>query len=336
VLTPETPTWRRVAEAALWALVVVGALWLAVRLLGLERGFPLVPLVAYTPYVPIPGIVAVVVAAFLRRRAVAAVAAVLTLAFVALVLPRALPGQGDRPAGPHLTVLTANLKYGNGDPRDLVGLVRSSGVELLCIQELTPRARAELEEAGLDELLPHQALDPASRASGSAVYARFPLRNLELTVGEGGFAMPQAEMLVPGAPALDVMSVHPPPPMGSSEVADWGRDLSGLPRAEPTGRVRLLAGDFNATLDHAELRELVESGYADAADAVGVGLVFTWPRPVTSMPVTIDHVLVDERVYVEDVSVHDLAGSDHRMVLAELVLPPGPVETTRPGVAARR
>ena len=318
--------WRRLAEAALWALAALGALWLAVRLLGLERGFPLVPLLAYTPYVPIPGVVVVVAAAILRLRAVAAVAALLALAFVALVLPRALPGQdSDRQAGPPLTVLTVNLKYGNGDPQDLIGLVRSSGVELLCIQELTPRARAELEEAGLDELLPHQALDPASRASGSAVYARFPLRNVELTVGEGGFAMPRAEMLVPGGPAVEVMSVHPPPPMNSGGVADWGRDLSGLPRAEPTGTVRLLAGDFNATLDHAELRDLVESGYADAADAVGAGLAFTWPRPVTSMPVTIDHVLVDERVYVEDVSVHDLAGSDHRMVLAELVLPPGPV-----------
>jgi len=38
--------------------------------------------------------------------------------------------------------------------------------------------------------------------------------------------------------------------------------------------------------------------------------------------VTIDHVLAPEIVGVGDVVVHDLEGSDHRAVLAELALPP--------------
>ena len=36
---------------------------------------------------------------------------------------------------------------------------------------------------------------------------------------------------------------------------------------------------------------------------------------------TIDHVLAPERVAVGEVSVHTVAGSDHRAVFAELFLP---------------
>jgi endonuclease/exonuclease/phosphatase family metal-dependent hydrolase len=37
--------------------------------------------------------------------------------------------------------------------------------------------------------------------------------------------------------------------------------------------------------------------------------------------VVIDHVLVDRRIGVRGVSVHAVAGSDHRAVVAELSLP---------------
>jgi endonuclease/exonuclease/phosphatase (EEP) superfamily protein YafD len=60
----------------------------------------------------------------------------------------------------------------------------------------------------------------------------------------------------------------------------------------------------------------------DAADAAGEGLSPTWPAgQVFPPPVTIDHVLADERIEVGDVSIRDLPGSDHRAVLAQLFVP---------------
>ena len=47
----------------------------------------------------------------------------------------------------------------------------------------------------------------------------------------------------------------------------------------------------------------------------------TWPSGLFPPPVTIDHILVDQRVAVESYRVLDVAGSDHRAVLAELTLP---------------
>jgi endonuclease/exonuclease/phosphatase family metal-dependent hydrolase len=86
--------------------------------------------------------------------------------------------------------------------------------------------------------------------------------------------------------------------------------------------VRILAGDFNASLDHAAMRRLLDRGYKDAAAQVGAGLIPTWPSNKRIPPIiTIDHVLVDHRVGVKAVSVHDVPGTDHRAVFAELTVP---------------
>jgi hypothetical protein len=53
--------------------------------------------------------------------------------------------------------------------------------------------------------------------------------------------------------------------------------IAALPGAGAPGDLQLIAGDFNATLDHRVLRRLLGRGYADAADAAGDGLTWTWP-----------------------------------------------------------
>jgi endonuclease/exonuclease/phosphatase family metal-dependent hydrolase len=89
------------------------------------------------------------------------------------------------------------------------------------------------------------------------------------------------------------------------------------------GGLRVLAGDFNATLDHSLVGDLLGSGYHDAADATGNGLTATWPqqgwKPVPG--VTIDHVLADSRMAIRAFGVHALPDTDHRPVFAELGLP---------------
>ena len=85
----------------------------------------------------------------------------------------------------------------------------------------------------------------------------------------------------------------------------------------------ILAGDFNATLDHWALRRLLRLGYVDAASQVGNGLSPTWgPQPGRRPALlAIDHFLDRWRCTVLSTSTHVLPGSDHRAVYAELRLP---------------
>ena len=81
-----------------------------------------------------------------------------------------------------------------------------------------------------------------------------------------------------------------------------------------------MAGDFNATLDHSELRAVLARGYVDAADAAGAGLKPTWSGG-GPLRLTIDHVLVDDRIRVVSYEVVHLHGSDHSAVIVKLRLP---------------
>lgn len=305
-----------------WVLVGLCAAWVVVRVLGLERGYPLVPLVAFTPFVAAAAVAVVVVAALLRQRGAALVAAVLAVVLVGVVAPRALGGPSEPAgaAGPELRVLSANMHYGSGSAEQLVALARRTRADVLSVQELTPRLARDLEAAGIGELLPEQILQPGGRGAGIGLYSRVPLA-LADAGGARRNLLVLAAAQVEGAPAVEVAAVHPPPPLPGSA---WRDDLRALPTATPDGPLRILAGDFNATLDHAELRRLLDTGYTDAAAQIGAGLEGTWPHGRRfPPPVAIDHVLVDARAGVKAFSVHAITGTDHRAVLAELVLPRG-------------
>jgi endonuclease/exonuclease/phosphatase (EEP) superfamily protein YafD len=307
-----------------WLLAAGCVGWAAMRLLGLERGYPLVPLVAYTPFVAAAAVATVVVAAVLRQRLAALVAALVAVALAVTVAPRALggPSSPDGAPGPRLRVLTANMRFGSGSAPALVALVRSTRADVLSVQELTPGLVHDLDAAGLGELMPHYVLSAREAGAGTGLYARMPLtatRGIEGSVS----LMVTARPRLPGVPAVELVAVHPMAPQTPARVGLWRHDMNALPPAS-SAPLRILAGDFNATLDHAELRDLIGTGYVDAAEQVGEGLRATWPQSQKfPPPVTIDHVLADHRIGVRAVSVHPMPGTDHRAVFTELQLPKG-------------
>ena len=306
----------------LWLLTLPGLLWAILRLGGWDRGI-LVQLFAFTPYVAAWAWLPVVFALAGRHWAAGAVALVAAVAMTACVLPRALPG--DKPAGGvALQVMTSNLLLGGADPAAVVRLVREHDIEVLAVQEFTPEAQAGLRAAGLAELLPYSSLAAEGGSTGSGLYSRYPIAAAGAHRNGGGFMQAYGTIQPPGSDPLLVESAHPAAPYAVSALPDWREDLLKQPHADPDGPARILLGDFNATLDHAELRDLISYDYRDAAAAVGKGLVPTWglyhpPRRLP--PVTIDHVLVDTRIGVRDVQVHRIPETDHRAVLAWLTLP---------------
>ncbi len=103
----------------------------------------------------------------------------------------------------------------------------------------------------------------------------------------------------------------------------WHAELRSLPAPYQSSPSRLLAGDFNATLDHADFRGLLDKGYTDAATATGNGLTATWPTSQVGGPwVAIDHVVFGAAWRPRDFEVLPSIGSDHLPIIA--VLEPAP------------
>lgn len=295
--------------------------WTLVRVFGLDRGVPLVPLMAFTPYVAAAALLVAGVAVALRNWAAAVVAGLATLCLALAVLPRAIGDGTVDPGGREtLSVLSANIYRGKGDPEALVRLVARHDVDLLAIQELTPRFARQLRRAGIGRLLPEAVEEIRQGAGGGGIYSRLPIRPIA-TGSPTFFRQPRVDLTLPSGRHLRLVDVHPLTP-GRTGIDIWEDSLGDLP-ATGEGVPWILLGDFNATLDHSRLREVLDRGYRDAGDVAGEGLEPTWPNADHSVPpvITIDHVLADERLGIVDYGVEDLPGSDHRPIHAELALP---------------
>ncbi|WP_091541576.1 endonuclease/exonuclease/phosphatase family protein [Modestobacter sp. DSM 44400] len=307
------------------ALTAPWAVWALLRATGIERGFPLVPALAFTPYAAATSVLPVAVAVRSRAWGAAAVSAAAAATLTGAVLSRARRRPTTwEPGTRRLRLATVSLRLGQADPQAVVDLVTDHRVDVLALQEVTPEATIALRTAGLGDLLPHShviaARDGSPPAAGGALWSRLPM--LERCAVAGRFEQPTARLGVPGAPDVEVTAVHTNPPSTSPQsVARWTADLAELPAPE-TGVLRVLAGDFNATLDHRALRRVLALGYRDAAWAVGQALRATWTPLRSPEPrLTLDHVLVDPQLGVASVTLVPIAGSDHRAVVAELVLP---------------
>ena len=319
---------RRSRALGLWVVRLLPVPWLAwavVRTFGLEGGTRLVPLVTFTPYMGVSSLLPLVVALVLRRWRVAGVALLVCSAFAVALLPRALPGPQPGVDGPRIRVMTANLYEGAGDARAVVRLVRERRVDVLALEELPPEELARLDAAGLKRLLPYRNPDARPGAGGSGLFSRFPIERRKPYNSIDRNGEPRALIRVPGARPIDLQVIHPPPPIhGWTPI--WRHMLSELPRPDrgDDAELRMLAGDFNATLDHARLRALLggDDGYVDAADATGKGYDTTWPADRRFPPeITIDHVLIDPRMRADDLDVEVVPGSDHRAVIATVRVP---------------
>lgn len=303
---------------------VVFLIWAALPLTGLDGTRYTSALVALTTYALPTGVVITVAALLLRRWLTTALVGLVTALLVVSVLPRAIPDGPTPVRGEPVTVLSSNTYLGNADAGELVELVRRHDVDVLALEELTPGLVTALDRAGLGGVLPHRVFDARPEGLGSGIASRYPLRELSL-VRPTTMSQPSALVDLPGPRDVEFVAVHPVIPVGEGTASKWEREIAALP--EPAegrrGPVRVLAGDFNATLDHTPLRNLLGQGYSDTAEVTGDGLAPTWPvrEHPFAPPVTLDHVLFSGGVVARGYETFDVAGTDHRAVLAHLVVP---------------
>jgi endonuclease/exonuclease/phosphatase (EEP) superfamily protein YafD len=320
-----------VSPALATALVLPWAGWAALRAAGVDRGFPLTPAVALTPYAAAASALPLAAALAARSRP----ATVLAAGSAAVLAAAGLPRLGRRPvpvppAHRALRLVSLNMLHGRADAAATAALVARADADVLTLMEVTPEAVTRLLDAGIGDRLPHAHVVPAGEhqpaGAGGALWTRLEIA--ERRVLPGRFGQPVARLVLPGAPDVEVTAVHTDPPLRDREhVRRWTGELAGLP--EPGREVlQVLAGDFNATLDHAAFRRVLRSGWADAARATGQAWRSTWqPERAREPRLTLDHVLVDPRIGVRSFEVVRVPGSDHRALVAELLVPlSAPVE----------
>lgn len=329
------PTRARRRRLALSLLtVVIVAVGMLPDLSGLDARAPFAQLVAFRP-VLLAALLAVgvgaAVAAVVRRRGWTLAAGLLAVGAVTslLVVPRGLAGpdvpEPDAPQRPALTVLAFNTYDGKADVAALADLIRATRPDVVALPEsgrrygdrllpLLPDYRFFTSLEGGDGAHAHDV-------EGVSALARDDVGDVTATV-DRSTPFPSVVLQGGGLGRTRVVAFHAVAPK-PGDVREWRHDLGTLAQYcqdRDAGPV-IIAGDFNATLDHSLFRSAT-LGCDDAAARTGNGLTGTWPTRLPRVLGTqIDHVLVTGGVSVETFSIHDLPGSDHRALVSRLLLP---------------
>ena len=311
-------------SVVLWIIAIPLLLVAFARVLPFDNVVPLPQIVAFTPWAGLVTLPLLIVALFSRRWVLTLLLAASLAGFVYWTAPFFVPPETSSAADPAdagtLRVMTVNALYGQADAEVVVDLVESQHVEVLAVQELTPDFETALADAGLDDLLTHSLTVPvADSPAGSGLWSSTPLTEEEETLSTS-FAMPSALVGV-GGTDVRVTVVHPYPPM-PAETATWRTELVELTdevHADETPQI--MAGDFNATYDHASFRQVLGSRFADATREWGAGPTVTWPEG-SRVPAlfALDHVVVEKDMPVSDVVSMEVPGTDHRALLATVVV----------------
>lgn len=307
----------------LTGLVLVGLVALtAARFVGTGLR-PLVLVASFSDYALV-GFVVVLVGCLLalrgarRRRwvllaAVVATTGLVVQGFAVAPMFTGTTGQAD------LTVMTSNLEFGRADAAAVVRTVASEGVDVLALEEVTPGELDRLLAAGLGQLLPHRLGAPSTTANGTMVFSRYEVALAEsFSITNGGL-----DVRVAAPTPYRLLAIHTAQPVGWT--TPWTRDMEAV-RERAAQAVRsgptMVMGDFNATRDHEQFRAVLDTGLRDAAEQAGSGWQPTWPtryreswlRPV----IAIDHVLVSNRFQAVSTHTVELAGTDHRALVARV------------------
>ncbi|MCW2857646.1 MAG: hypothetical protein JWR52_3261 [Marmoricola sp.] len=227
---------------------------------------------------------------------------------------------GAHPTGkPELTVMALNLRHGNGEATRAVALVRSQHVQLATLEEVTPAELARLSAAGLNQLLPYSAGAPGPNDAGTMIFSTYPLTATQVVpLGHGAY---RVRVLAPTP--FWLVAVHATQPLVSPGGwrADWGVLNTVVPQLP--GSV-ILMGDFNTTLDHGPMRDLLGKGFHDAARTANSGWQPTWPSggSIAGIPdlglIAIDHVITRGAYDAISTETFTVPNTDHRALVARL------------------
>jgi endonuclease/exonuclease/phosphatase (EEP) superfamily protein YafD len=307
-----------------WAAVGAALVFTVPTLLGAtpHRVYALLQMI--TPWLGIAAGLPFLIAVIYRQRVLVVVSGFCVLVNVLPVWGAVSNVDKAPPSRDDLSVYVANLRYNNDTPEKAIDQALASDADVLVLVELTDDYAQLLQQRGVDQRYPDQAIYPDSDATGIGIYSRRLVEDTR-TMYFDELRAPVIDVSF-GEQSLQIIAIHTIAPRYRSGLAHWKASLDAInqfaqERLGPT----LLAGDFNATRWHPPFRQLLDDGFSDAHERVGQGLTTSWPADGRLGPIgpfaRLDHALVHD-VGVVSVKNMGAAGSDHRPFLVTITPQP--------------
>jgi len=224
-----------------------------------------------------------------------------------------------------LTVLVWNTQGGATSPAAVAELVLDVHADVVSLPEMDEDAAAEVARLlGLEGV---QMTPATTRAVADSSEESWIPTSLLVTDELGSYELDEGAGSTPGLPSgvwrpangdgPVIVAAHPMPPLPGS-MGEWSTGLQWITeQCDTPGSDVIVAGDFNATVDHLDLGSCQDA--AVEADAAASG---TWPSTAPAwLASPIDHVLAGRAWSVLDarvISPPHAGGTDHRAFVAAL------------------
>jgi endonuclease/exonuclease/phosphatase (EEP) superfamily protein YafD len=311
---------RRVVLSALFLVIVAVPLY--PELFGLDEVTPFTQLAAFRPQ----GLVVVLLLALLmlvRRgwRIAAVLVASLALVGGALVAPRQFSDARPAPAGSRvLTIMVANVLGGGARAADVARVIRDRRPDLVSLPEAQVDVREEIRAQLQDQQYKGYTAQPSTAVeSATSVLVSSSLGNVSFA-SEAGTTFGNVVVTGGNLGEVRLIAYHGFPPLTDS-VTTWKSDLLHVRHWCTEAAPTIVAGDFNATLDHADFRSALGGYCRSIGPTVGDGLRGTWPADQPALLRTqIDHVVVTRQFEPGGFATYPIQGTDHRAVVATAAL----------------
>jgi endonuclease/exonuclease/phosphatase (EEP) superfamily protein YafD len=234
--------------------------------------------------------------------------------------------------------MTFNIGNGLISPDQLVTMLRASAADLIGLQEVSAGQAEALVRVA--DLYPYRELR-GTGFSGRAVLSRLPITDSEWVDLADGRPDLQTVIDLNGIP-LTLIVAHPPPPRpnrrGMIFDAQTVAQIDRLAAIAVAAAPAVLVGDFNLTARNPSYKRLRATGLVDAFFVAGTGPGSTFPLrtghtrwgrlPLSMLPLPsiarIDYVWHTPDLITQRAWVGGRGGSDHRPVLARLLLRSNP------------
>lgn len=245
-------------------------------------------------------------------------------------------GLDDRPTAgestdraDQVTVLTWNTLRDAVAPGTIAAVAIREGADVVSLPETSAEASRSIATAMTAAGRPMVAHSNGDGPNSTSLLVSTGLGEYGIRTADrdAATALDRSETLI-AEPVLGdgptIVAVHTTAPL-PSRLGSWRDELADLATVCDAGDDLILAGDFNATLDH--LAPFATTGdlgaCADAAAAGSAAGLGTWPVQLpATLGAPIDHVMstpgwvtISARVLTE----FDDSGSDHRPVVATLL-----------------
>lgn len=269
-------------------------------------------------------------ACLLRRRPGRVVAALALLAangaaMVPSLVATAAAGDDDGD-GARMTLVALNLDRDSRETGQVVPFLSDVDADIVVLLELTPQWERVVRTLPSDRF-PHRLLAPRLDYSGIGLLSALPWRESHVVDEPGNRHLAVSAAYATAAGPVRILGVHLSHHLALGGSADRLREIRWVAEtAHRSPQPMVLAGDLNTTPWSHVWRRLVEL----AGLRSGGVLTPTWPTALHLAGIPIDHVLGTEGVRVVRTRLGPDVGSDHRPVIAEIVI------ATRPATAASR